>query len=78
MVVDEGQTFRGTVEIMRFLSDAGAQFTYTSTLTGAQRVDDDRWVADIRLEGNFPGGTADLKYRFTLAADLIAELVIAP
>ena len=44
----------------------------------AQQVDDAHWIATNRLEGDFPGGRADLSYRFALEADLIAELVIAP
>ncbi|GAB2608738.1 hypothetical protein Aab01nite_60650 [Paractinoplanes abujensis] len=78
VVVDEGKTFRGPDEIAGFLADAGAQYTYTSELIGAQRIDDAHWVATNHLEGNFPGGVVDLNYRFTLAGDLIAELVIAP
>ena len=76
-VTDEGQTFRGTEEIRRFLNKAGAEFSYTTELIGAQRVDDAHWVATNRLEGDFPGGVAELDYRITLADDLIAELVIA-
>lgn len=78
VVTDEGNTYRGTEEIRRFLSDAGAEFTYTTELIGVERVDDSRWVATNRIEGNFPGGTADLRYRFTLEGDRITELVIAP
>ncbi len=78
VVVDEGRTFRGTDEILGFLRDAGAQFTYTTELIGAQCVDEARWVATHRLEGDFPGGVAELDYRFTMDGDLIAELVIAP
>lgn len=78
VVVDDGTTYRGTLEVRRFLSKAGAEFTYTTELTGAQRVDAAHWVATHRLEGDFPGGVVELAYRFTLAGDLIAELVIAP
>ncbi|MCY1136513.1 nuclear transport factor 2 family protein [Actinoplanes sp. Pm04-4] len=78
VVVDEGYTFRGADEIHGFLGKAGTQYTYTTELTGAQRVDDSHWVATNHLEGNFPGGVVDLNYRFTLAGDLITELVIAP
>ncbi len=39
---------------------------------------DDRWVAVNRLEGDFPGGAVELRYRFALVDDLISELVIAP
>jgi ketosteroid isomerase-like protein len=78
VVVDEGKTFRGTQEILGFLGKAGAQFSYTTELTGAERVDDVRWVATNRLTGDFPGGVVDLGYHFTMSGDLIAELVIAP
>jgi hypothetical protein len=77
LVVDQGQTFRGVDEILGFLSDAGAEFTYTTQLTSMHRIDDQRWVARHRLEGDFPGGVADVDYRFTMDGDLIAELVIA-
>lgn len=78
VVVDDGSTYRGTDDIRRFLSKAGAEFTFTTELIGAQRVDDAHWVATHRLEGDFPGGVVELRYRFALAGDLIAELVIAP
>ena len=78
VVVDEGRTFRGTDEILGFLRDAGSEFTYTTELVGAQCVDETRWVATNRLEGDFPGGVAELDYRFTMDGDRIAELVIAP
>ncbi len=78
MVVDQGQTFRGTDEVLGFLRNAGAEFTYTTELVGAQRIDEARYVATNRLEGDFPGGLADLDYRFAMDGDLIAELVIAP
>jgi ketosteroid isomerase-like protein len=78
VVLDDGTTYRGTAEIRGFLSRAGAEFTYTTTLVGAERIDEEHWVATNRLEGDFPGGVADLRYRFAMAGDLIAELVIAP
>jgi hypothetical protein len=78
VVVDDGRTFRGTDEILGFLRDASAGFTYTTELIGARRVDEARWVAAHRLEGDFPGGVAELDYRFTMEGERIAELVIAP
>jgi hypothetical protein len=76
VVVDQGETFRGTEQVLGFLRSAGGGYTYTTELTGARRVDDAHWVALNRLEGDFPGGVADLDYRFTMADDLITELVI--
>src|SRR5689334_23535926 len=64
VVVDEGITYRGSEEIRGFLTNAGAGFTYTSTLIAAERSDDAHWVATKHLEGNFPGGVVDLRYRF--------------
>jgi hypothetical protein len=78
VVVDDGTTYRGTGEIRDFLSKAGSQFTYTTTLVGAERTDDAHWVAVHRLEGDFPGGVVDLRYRFAMDGDLVAELIIAP
>ena len=78
VVVDDGTTHRGTEEVRRFLSRAGAEFRYTTDLVAAQRIDGAHWVATHRLEGDFPGGVVDLRYRFAMDGDLIAELVIAP
>ena len=78
VVVDDGRTYRGTDEVRGFLADAGSEFTYTTDLVAAQRVDADRWTATLHLEGDFPGGVVDLVYRFVLADDRIVELVIAP
>ncbi len=78
VVTDEGHTFRGTEQVLGFLRHSGSEFTYTTELTGAQRVGDGCWVAINRLEGSFPGGVVDLAHRFTVHGDLIAELVIAP
>jgi hypothetical protein len=77
VVVDQGQTFRGTDEVVGFLRNAGAEFTYTTELVGAQRLDEARYVATNRLEGDFPGSPADLDHRFAMDGDLITELVIA-
>ena len=38
--------------------------------------DDGQYLARVHLEGNFPGGTVDLRYRFTLDRDSIRELEI--
>ncbi|MCE0768507.1 nuclear transport factor 2 family protein [Pseudonocardia kujensis] len=77
VVVDQGETFRGRQKAHAFLRDAGSEFEYTTEQIGARRVDDAHWVVTVRLEGTFPGGVAELDYRFTLRDDLVAELVIA-
>ena len=77
VVVDQDETFRGREEAHAFLRDAGTEFEYTTEQIGARRVDDAHWVVTVRLEGTFPGGVAELDYRFTLRDGLVAELVIA-
>lgn len=78
VVVDDGTTYRGTGEIRGFLTRAGAEFSYTTELVAAQRVDADHWVVTHRLVGDFPGGVATLAYRFALDGGLVTELVIGP
>ncbi|WP_431937416.1 hypothetical protein [Micromonospora sp. RP3T] len=50
----------------------------TTELTAAAKLDDQHYDAVHHLAGNFPGGTADLHFRFTLRDGLIARLVIDP
>ncbi|BCI55402.1 hypothetical protein NIIDNTM18_46800 [Mycolicibacterium litorale] len=77
-VTDEGRTHRGRDEIAAWLGAAGGEYTYTTefietTTIGASSVD-----VLQHLAGNFPGGEADLHFRFTLDGALISRLVIEP
>ncbi|MFC3688175.1 nuclear transport factor 2 family protein [Aquipuribacter hungaricus] len=76
VVTDEGRTFRGADEVGRFLAESGAEFTYTTQVLGASRTGDGQWLVAVRIEGDFPGGVADLGYRFTLREGLVSELHI--
>jgi hypothetical protein len=77
-VTDEGRTYHGHAEIQAWLSRSASEYTYTVEMTGASRLGDDRYDVMHHLEGNFPGGTADLHFRFTLRNGKIARLVIEP
>lgn len=77
-VTDEGRTHRGAAEIRAWLAASATEYTYTSELTGALLIDDSHYDARHHLVGNFPGGVADLHYRFTLRDGLIAGLAIEP
>lgn len=77
-VEDDGHEYHGRDEIRHWLASASREFTYTRTLTGAEAIDADAWLVTNHLEGNFPGGVVDLRYRFVLADGLIARLEIAP
>ena len=78
VVIDDGHEHRGSEAIRSWLSTAASEFTYTRTHTGSERVGVVAWVSHNRLDGNFPGGSVDLAYKFTLTGDRISELVIAP
>lgn len=77
-VVDEGHTFRGIDQVRSWLTTAAGAYTFTRNLVGVSAVDVNTWIVVNRLEGDFPGGVVDLRYRFELRDDLIAELIIAP
>lgn len=77
-VTDEGRTYRGTAEIRAWLGRAASEYTYTSELIAVRQDDAEHWTAVRHLEGDFPGGVVDLRYRYTLDAGRITKLVIAP
>jgi hypothetical protein len=78
VVTDEGHDFRGHDKIRDWVTNAASEFTYTTELTGASRLDDTHYDAIHHLEGDFPGGVADLHFRFALREGLIETLTIEP
>ena len=76
-VTDEGKTYHGHDEIRAWLSTAASEYTYTTELTATRQVDDHTYIATHHLEGNFPGGSADLDFTFTLSDGLISKLLVA-
>ncbi|KIF75630.1 hypothetical protein QR77_20435 [Streptomyces sp. 150FB] len=77
-VTDDGSTHDGAAAIKDWMGRAAAEYTYTTELIGSERLDGTHYVVTNRLEGNFPGGLVDLRYRFTLRDGLIENLTIAP
>jgi uncharacterized protein (TIGR02246 family) len=78
VVIDEGRTRRGTAEIRDWQNHAASEYEYTTTVLDRVRAGDAACVVTVRLEGNFPGGTADLRFDFLLSQGLISGLTIAP
>jgi ketosteroid isomerase-like protein len=79
VVVDDGKTYTGLEQIHEWLGRSASEYTYTIELTAAAQFDDLNFEAVNHLDGNFPGGTVDLRYRFTLdSAGGVARLVIQP
>jgi ketosteroid isomerase-like protein len=77
-VTDDGKTYQGATAIEQWLDRSATEFTYTIELVDAQQIDPAHYVATHHLEGNFPGGSVDLRYQFSLCGDLIERLVIEP
>ena len=55
-----------------------SRYEYVTEVFDAKSTSEDSCVVTGRLTGNFPGGTAELSWHFTLAGDRIARLRIAP
>ena len=81
VVTDEGHDYTGHDEIGRWIATAASEYTYTTEFTGATVLHQQTGTAvDVgqHLEGDFPGGVADLHYRFTLDGSVINRVVIEP
>jgi ketosteroid isomerase-like protein len=78
VVTDEGRTYHGRDEIRAWLGGAAREYTFTTTFAGATQVGDDHVDVLQHLEGDFPGGVADLHFRFTVRDGSISRLVIEP
>jgi hypothetical protein len=76
VVIDEGRTLRGIGEIRAWRENVAAAYEYTTEVRSVVLSGDGRYVARVHLEGNFPGGTVDLVYRFTIGSDAIQKLEI--
>ena len=77
IVIDEGETYSGIGEIRSWREEVTSKYEYTTEVVDAQRTSDAEYVLTGRLAGNFPGGTADLTWRFTLDGDHINRLHVA-
>lgn len=75
-VVDEGRTYVGRQAIKGWRDALAGQFTYTTRVTGSEPAGADTHLVRAHIEGDFPGGVADLTYTFTVADGLIAALQI--
>lgn len=75
-VIDDGHTYHGTDEIDAWIERSSSEYEYTATRIGQLIDDASSTTVHIRLDGNFPGGTAALRYQFTLEGDRITRLAI--
>ncbi|GAA4160556.1 hypothetical protein GCM10022286_16710 [Gryllotalpicola daejeonensis] len=68
VVEDDGRTYRGRDEILGWLTGAASEFSHTSTRVSAEQTGGAALVVNV-IEGDFPGGRAELHYAFELAED---------
>src|SRR4026209_1722206 len=68
-VIDEGERRHGTTEIRAWQTGPASKYTYTTKIMDAEELNQNRYLVTGRLAGNFPGGTADLNWDFTVADD---------
>ena len=82
VVLDENNEWHGRPDIRRWRETVATKYDYELDVRAAemhgQGDGDERVDVQTHLEGNFPGGTVDLDYRFTLREELISKLEIVP
>jgi hypothetical protein len=76
-VEDEERTHRGRDQITAWQRETRAKYDYKVTVVGGRLDGKDTYRLGARLRGNFPGGEADVEYRFTLRDGLISSLRIS-
>ena len=77
-VIDERETHQGATQIREWRLGPVSKYTYTTEVREIEAIDPGRFVATGRITGNFPGGSADLKWHFTVVDERITRLEIAP
>jgi ketosteroid isomerase-like protein len=78
IVTDEGRNYTGREEITAWMTTSASEYTFTTEFTCATELDAAHVDVLQHLEGDFPGGSADLHFRFTMDRALISRLVIEP
>jgi ketosteroid isomerase-like protein len=78
VVIDESRTWRGNAEIREWRLGPASKYEYTTTVARIDRTDKTHYRVSGRIEGNFPGGTAELVWDFSTVGGLISNLEIAP
>ena len=68
----------GLGEIRAWRTGPAVKYTYTTEVFGSEATSAGRYLVTGRPTGDFPGGTADLRWDFAVTGDLISRLVIAP
>jgi SnoaL-like domain len=76
-VIDEGATYVGHDAIVGWREGALSKWRYTTAVLRTESVGAHEHLVSVHIEGDFPGGVADLTYRFLTEGGLISSLSIA-
>jgi uncharacterized protein (TIGR02246 family) len=77
VVIDEGKTWIGATGIRAWRDKAASAYQYTTEVLNVKPIGKSQFVARVHLEGNFPGRTVDLDYKFTVEGARIRRLEVA-
>jgi hypothetical protein len=78
VVLDEGRTYIGRADIAGWRRAAADGPAFTAEVTAKDTLGPEAVRVVQHLEGDFPGGVADLAYTFALKGDHIAALMVFP
>lgn len=77
IVLDEGKTYIGRVAIADWRRRAATDGpAFTAEVTAKSALGPEAFRVVQHLEGDFPGGVADLDFNFALKGDQIAALMV--
>lgn len=77
-LTDADRTYHGHAEIRAWREAAGPAYEYVVEVLDYARTDDDTYLVDTNVAGDFPASPVGLKFRFVLRGRLIADLRIGP
>lgn len=78
VVVDDGRTYAGIDAIADWITESATAVEHTTTLLEHTVVDAETVELIVRIDGDFPGGTATLQQSFLTDFGVIRRLTIAP
>ena len=77
-MTDEGHTYTGKGQIRDWLARSATEYTYTTALVAASKVDAGTTTPCTIWRATFPAASSTLHFRFSLSAGKITSLVIEP
>src|SRR3954449_4015270 len=76
VVMDESRARHGNGEIGAWRLGPVSKYDYTTTIASIENTDEGHCRVSGRIDGNFPGGSAELTWSFSTSGGLISRLPI--